>query len=327
MRSTFLLAVLALAWTGLTADASAASRLRFVGPIVGSGVSDGQRYYVYQPARGSLRVIDRSKLVAWTIPTGGCSLLNDNLLSTATPGQFALQCSQGYPSPAGTDYVVTLRFIGLAARTLSPPRDFHIRIANADGIEIEGVGRRWLRFAFYGYHSYGPIYVNRATGRQAPEPPSARSAPDLDAVELARQLCAPMFRTLDNTFGTFGFFSFAYDQRFGMTTSGRNMSTLRLQHCAARSRVIYQGNANTTGGPRSVQLASGLVTWIGDDRAFAYAPHTQRRWSWLRAPLDGLVSAAHTRHDIFVVVANPRRAPIRIGLFMAPLPPTLTSGR
>ena len=197
MRSAALCLVAAVLGLALAAPgpALAAARLIDAGPVGATVRGDGVRYIASASTdahltASSVTVLDTATGAERVAPTpSGC------YFADVHHGTLLWSCAVR-PTPyaftaygAGITYSLTTGRLTL----LAPPRPGP-PIGTPDGGGYQGIGDRWARLAFAGYHYAFSAYVDLMTGTTVLPNAARGQIVDPDRVPLVRRLCAGQLR-------------------------------------------------------------------------------------------------------------------------------------
>jgi hypothetical protein len=244
--------------------------------------ADGERYAVYGPHSGVLKLLDARSHRSQTLPIGA-----NCRVDAGAPAVFLVNCSKDDGSE--TPFVLQAR-----TGTVGPvPGEGAAYLPGSDS--FSSLGTQWLRG---GSDSSGHTvleYLNWHTGRMV----SFGETVDDDAVP--RDLNSTNLRPVGPT-GSYQFF--LKMDRFTVVRTQAANARLILRHTGRRS-VVLDRCRNWCG---SVSIGSGVVSWASGRIAHAYFLRSAKRLSWTFAkpiaqPVPGLdAGVQHTAKDIFFSV-------------------------
>lgn len=282
---------LALAVPVLANAAPLKLRAHEIGLVDGVRTFD-QRYVVYKPAPGVLRVVDDRTDVRHdqAVPTGCVPL-------TVEFPEALLRCRD----PEGQRPLIVDARTGAFTELERGSGDPSARGYFAPADDYSLLGRQWIAGS---YHDLAVplrperVYLNRITGERRQvgyaDPLLDLDSPSLAPLPRQRPACTGPGRQLVDPAA-----------RRWLRRGGRRMQSLVLARCGARSRLVYERCRDYCGEPIVV---GGVVAWPSNGRVTIHALRSRRR-AIVRFPRQQSspygISLTATNQRLLIMVRRP----------------------
>jgi hypothetical protein len=269
---------LLLLLTATPSSAYAPVRLHILGRSVTPLYADGSRWAAYEPSAGTTTIIDsRTGLISSRPSPAGCaeeicaSLDRGIGLLAVGSGELLYGCGEVFERE-DTLRVVVESILTEVQQPVTAQLPIVSEVGAGGNIRIDAIGTQWMSGIVEGYRVVHRFFLNWHTDQlmaDASEPASAtQDFESLDAARLVLPLCRPVRRITniqEFDYSQVRFTPFAYSPPFAVAdvasifanrTAASDDKPLRLMRCGST------GSMSLPGSGISLQLGSGILTWI-----------------------------------------------------------------
>jgi hypothetical protein len=228
-------------------------------------------------------------------------------------------CARPYPTPYGTQTRMEPRLLDLATRAVSEPAGAAAAIdawasATLGSVTFPAIGTAGIAYVGSAYHGGGTGALDWRTGTAVSDPGSPNQIVDLDVAGLVTTLCAPIVRQpydIKDDPDQPLYDPLQYDAPYALQNGPE--SSMTLQRCGSRSRVVLAGVRKGSTQAANAQLAAGFVSWtgigFGNVPLYAYLPSCAAKLRW--SVRYGVVTA-HLPNALVVSDHDTSDAPWRV---------------